>query len=1029
MKRTPASASAPTTVPGQGSPGPSVSANPTIVGIIVATVGTVCSVMLWMAVHHSNEGHARKEFETRSNEVASLIKGSIVETVARVEALDAFWQASEAVTRDEFRRFASCLISGSHSIQALEWVPRVTHADREGFEENGRGEGIVGFRLTELDERRRPTRRRTDASEYFPVYFVEPLDETNESILGYDLASEAARRAALEHARERNEVTSSSSFPLAQSSQTGLLFIHPVSKPSGLQGFVIAVVRVDDLIRAAVAPLDIGDLNVLVYDENPTEGRQFLQSMGPEAGQPPASLALVAANPDYHVARFEAAGRKWAIAARGSKRLANQFRYQIAAWSVLGGCIALTSLVTVLATNRQRAIKKISKWNADLKHRVAEKTAALRNSEEKLQMAVSSANVGVWHWDIQANRVEWCTRCGGILGVPEDTEVTYERFLQTLHPDDCEQTSLAVQHTLETGADYCVEYRVIWPDHSVHWVEAMGRCYHDESETPTMMRGILMDVTARKNDEEELRKAKDDAQAANRAKSDFLANVSHEIRTPMNGVLGMTELLLQSDLSPQQREFGEMAYESAGNLLRLLNDILDFSKIEAEKMELDPQPFNLGKSLGGIMQVMGAEAEKKGLILNSRISPQIPQCLVGDVNRLCQVLINLLGNALKFTDQGEVTLSIERESLVKNRVFLRFSVEDTGIGISDTEHSHVFEAFNQADTSTTRQFGGTGLGLTIARSIVNLMGGDISVKSAPGEGSVFSFSVGFDIAESAPDHGNWPALQHRTQDIRAGVGSSDRKEAGRCLEILLVEDNRVNRRVASGFLTQKGHHVTIAQNGRIALQLLSSRRFDLILMDLQMPEMNGFETSAEIRRLEALHGTGHLPIIAMTAHAMKGDREKCLAAGMNAYIAKPVQSETLLETITSTLRQHGVSDRFVEGDNPDPGFDEAAFRMHIGQPDMMREIIGYFSEDAGELLSAADQALAERDQGRLHRSAHTLKGLVSNFKAEKALQLASKLETTTSKGNFAGAAALLPTVNRTVAQLESRLRHFAETLD
>jgi PAS domain S-box-containing protein len=517
------------------------------------------------------------------------------------------------------------------------------------------------------------------------------------------------------------------------------------------------------------------------------------------------------------------------------------------------------------------------------------------------------------------------------------------------------------------------------------------------------------DVTERKL----ARQMAERAEALSAAKSEFLANMTHEIRTPLNGILGMTNLTLQTDLKSDQHEYIDLVRSSAEALLFLVNDVLDYSKYEAGKLALNHLDLSVRTLMAEVLKPLALRASLNNLRFEYVVSDNVPDHLIGDPHRLGQILMNLVSNAIKFTPAGKIAVSVRRESIEASGVTLLFSVRDTGIGIPPEKHCVIFDPFTQADGSTTRKYGGTGLGLSIAAGLVKMMDGRIWVESQPGQGATFYFTVTMSLADVKAVH-----RSARWADV-------PRQGDKRSMRILVAEDNTVNQRLATDVLEREGHHVQVAGSGREAIAMLQREEFDLVLMDIQMPELDGLQATAHIRQMEHISGK-RLPIVAMTAQTGEFDRQRCLKAGMDAYVSKPIRVSELMNLIESVVpggcSMESKTDQESVVEEQFAHLDEALALSRVGGDfELLREVVGLFLDDYPRALEKIRTAVAANDASGVEHNAHSLKGSVSTFGAKDVFEAALALEKLGRSGNLSGAQDGLRTLESALQDLRPDL--------
>ncbi len=665
--------------------------------------------------------------------------------------------------------------------------------------------------------------------------------------------------------------------------------------------------------------------------------------------------------------------------------------------------------------------------------KVAEKS--LRESEAKLRAIFDNVVVGISIIDLEGQYFYINDKWAEMLGYTKE-KICQFKYADITYTQDIEKSRNLLQKLVRGDiGKYELEKRYVRKDGSVFWANLSVSPIYDIDGNIESVIGIAIDIDGRKQTETELLRAKEAAEAATCSKSEFLANMSHEIRTPMNAIIGMTGLLLSTELTPEQRDYAETALSSSDILLSLISDILDFSKIEAGKTDLEILDFNLRDIVRDIINILAIRADEKGLRLVSQIDSDVCPFLRGDPVRVRQILLNLVNNAIKFTQTGDVVIcvSVEKNGDVHSR--LPFTVTDTGVGIPKDSVDRLFKSFSQADASTTRRYGGTGLGLAISKQLAEMMGGEIGVESQEGKGSTFWFTGIFGNSELKT--GNWKL---ETGNWKLGTRNSGpgplRNEASN-IRILIVEDNRLNQKVALAIMKKLGLSADLATGGTEAIEAIKTMSYDLVLMDVQMPEMDGIEATKKIRNSE--FEARNVPIIAMTANVMKGDRERCLEAGMNDYVSKPIDPDELLSAIEkqlSVIRCHSSSgscqlpagsEQLSEKDQvlidncplaTDNCFEREELLNRLGGDESLcKKFSRMFVQRMPVEIEELNAVLDKNDPELVILQAHNIKGMCSNISAHRLRNVASEMEAAGKKGDLDGVRALIGNLKQELDKL------------
>jgi len=1183
--------------------------------------------LFWEGDHGRMEAENRRlegMFRVNAVQRAGAIQRQFEANLGVVHAMTAFYASSDEVTRSEFGGFAETFLRLNPSLTVLAMAPRVPAETRAEHEKAARKENLGGYQIRERDA----------AGEWVPAakrdvcFPVSRLSERGGSglALGFDLLSIQDLGDTIVRACDSDGLCMTGALPLGSSPDApqGVFAVAPLRakgplsaaaprRSEGIEGIILAGFQLGTTVEDAVDNIEAAGITIRLAQQLPSgEEERVYPPLTQTTGQPDRVLPRSQGQPEselVHRIGFELGGRHWVFYGIADDSYVDRRRSWGPFIAILAGLLVTALVAAYVDTLVSRAAEverlvvqrtvELRHANAQLAHEVADRKRAesvLQDSQALYSSLVENLPVQVLRKDLEGRftfaNESFCRLLGkkqeDIVG-KTDHDFYPAGLAQKYRCDD-----VRVAQSGELFEDI-EEYERAGETRYVHVMKSAVR---DAAGTIIGTQAVFWDVTARKWAETHLAEAKESAEAASRAKSAFLANMSHEIRTPLNAILGMTEFVLDTPLAAEQREYLTVVRESGESLLSLVSDILDFSKIEAGRLDLDRTAFDLHESLGDTLKSLAMRAHRKGLELGCCIRRGVPEVVVGDATRLRQIIVNLVGNAIKFTDRGEVVVDVDCQSRSPGEAILRFAVSDTGIGIPADNRATIFGAFVQGDSTTTRKFGGTGLGLAISSRLVELMGGQIAVESEVGRGSMFQFTVRVGVpeeqtSEASPPRvigfrgarvlvvddnattrqilfellgrsGMEPALASEADEAFAMVrhaeqagrpyqvllvdasmphidgfclvqrvreqlnatapiimmlASGDRpgdishceqlqlaayllkpvkpselfdaiglalglapheEEAPdvtdkgpppvRPLKVLLAEDSLVNQKLVRALLERRGHRVVIANNGHEALGACLAERFDLILMDIQMPEMDGLEATAAIRRAERQTGV-RTPIVAMTAHVLQGDRERCLESGMDDYLAKPVRARRLFEAIEaatgqssarpcpdaetppgsqtplSAPRPAALTPASVPQSAPVSVYDsgmvaavsaagfppggvvdwQVALHSVSGDQDLLRAVAETFLIEAPRLMQSLREAVSRSETAGIVQSAHTLKSSLNYFGVRKGFELALQLEKMGRQSDLTGIEAALAAFEEQMAEVTSAVNHYVQT--
>jgi PAS domain S-box-containing protein len=883
----------------------------------LAMLALTASAIIYEA-KYSNE-RIQLEFDQQTKDLNNSLKIALDNDIHILGALKSFFLHSPEVTREEFKLFTEDLLQDYQDIHSMSWDPVIQNSERANFEKKIQQQGFPNFQIVELDSNRQAIRAK-DKPSYVVVTYTEPY-KGNEKALGYDISSNPTRLAAINIATDSGELAITPRIKLIQDkSQYSVLALMPLytknpnqitleEKRLAILGYIVGIIKTDNVIKSALKNSNTQGLAYRLLDSTAPADEQLLYSSDETF---PAPLVIqekawfsakktISSSVDLklggRVWRFESVPKQDYFASHRSSHV----------WLVMLLGLLLTSLVTLIAliaSGRARRLQQLINESTEELQQEHDLALLLMHDKEKLDahlnLILNATGEGIFGIGLNGECIFINVSALTMLGYATQQEVLGNNCHQLFHYAHNDGSHYHVQQcpiykALQGASNSLIDTEVYWRKDGTNFPVQYEAHPIIENEIIIGCVVNFMDITRRKHKEAQLIVAKERAENLAKTKSQFLANMSHEIRTPMNAIIGFSELALLKDMPADINDYLKNINTASNNLLAILNDILDLSKLEAGQMTLNMRPFSVHDLKNTLHNLFINSAQSKGLALNITLASDVPGYLIGDDIRLRQVLTNLLGNALKFTLQGAVSLNISLQQANDQQVRLLFAVKDSGIGISAEQQAKLFKAFSQVDDGYDRNFEGTGLGLVISQDLVQMMNGSIKVDSLPGSGSCFSFELTLPLAATpksdslnTPSSPSPSALRTETKALEG-------------IKILVAEDDIFNQKIIQQVLKRLGaSHIVLANNGSEVLSALEQEDFDVVLMDLHMPIMNGYETTAEIRKRPHY---AQLPVIALSASITEEDRQQSLAVGMNDFIGKPINVNELVSTLKLWLNR------------------------------------------------------------------------------------------------------------------------------